>query len=81
MYLHLRSGTNNSFHPTTATIRIALNNSLKAIDKDILKHSGSSLTKVIFYGDSKYSDIQNHDILNSTITYLLDSKRFDCSLT
>ena len=60
-------------------IRITLNNSLKAIDKDILKLSHSSLTKVILYGDSKYSDIQNH-VLNSTITYILDSKRFDCSL-
>ena len=45
-------------------IRITLNNSLKAIDKDILKLSDSSLTKVILYGDSKYTDIQNHDILN-----------------
>ena len=62
------------------TICITLNNSLKAIDKDILKLSDSSLTKVILYGDSKCSDIQNHDILNSTITHILDSKHFDCSL-
>ena len=62
-------------------IRITLNNSLKAIDKDIPKLSDSSLTKVILFGDSKYSDIQNHDISNSTITYVLDSKHFDCSLS
>ena len=62
-------------------IRITLNNSLKAIDKDILKLSDSSLTKVILFGDSKYSDIQNRDISNSTITYVLDSKHFDCSLS
>ena len=55
--------------------RIALNNSLKAIDKDIPKLFDSSLTKVILFGDFKYSDIQNH-ILNSTINYILDSKRF-----
>ena len=61
-------------------ICITLNNSLKAIDKDILKLSDSSITKVILDGDSKYSDIQNHDILGSTITYILDSKRFNCSL-
>ena len=61
-------------------IRIALNNSLKGIDNDILKLSDSSLTKVILFGDSKYSDFQNHDILNSTITFIIDSKRFDCSL-
>ena len=59
---------------------ITLNNSLKAIDKYMQKLSDSSLTEVIPYGDSKYSDIQNHDILNSTITYILDSKPFDCSL-
>ena len=56
--------------------RIALNNSLKAIDKDIPKLFDSSLTKVILFGDFKYSDIQNHDILNSTINYILDSKHF-----
>ena len=61
-------------------IHITLNNSLKAIDKDILKLSDSFLTKIILYGDSKCSDIQNHDVLNSTITYILDSKRFDCLL-
>ena len=42
------------------TIRIIRNNSLKAIDKDIPKVSDSFLTKVIIYGDSEYSDIQNH---------------------
>ena len=58
----------------------SLNNSLKAIDKDIPKLYDSSITKVVLYGDSKYSDIQNHDILSSTITYMLDSKHFNCSL-
>ena len=61
-------------------IGTTLNNSLKAIDKDIVKFSGSFLTKVILYGNFKYSDIQNNDIVNSIITYILDSKRFDCSL-
>ena len=32
------------------------------MDKDIPKLSDSSLTKVILYGDPKYSDIQNHDM-------------------
>ena len=58
-------------------IRINLNNSLKKIDKDIPKLSDSCLTKVIIFGDSKYSDFQNHDILNSTITFIIDSKHFD----
>ena len=44
-------------------IRITLNNSLKAVDKDIPKLSDKSITKVILYGDCKYSNIQNHDIL------------------
>ena len=61
-------------------IRITFNNSLKAIDADIPKLSDSSLTKVILYSDSKYSDIQKPDILKSTSTYILDSKLFDCSL-
>ena len=61
-------------------IHITLNNSLKSIDKDILKLSDSSLTKVILFDDSKYSDIQNHDILNLTVTYIIDSRCFGCSL-
>ena len=61
-------------------IHITLNNSLKATDKDLLKLSDSFLTMAIPHRDSKYSDIQNKDIVNSTITYILDSKRFDCSL-
>ena len=61
-------------------IRITLNNNLKGIDKDIPKLSDSSLTKVILFGDSKYIDIQKHEMLNSTITYIIDSERFDCSL-
>ena len=57
-------------------ICLTFNNSLKAIDKGILTLSDNFLTKVILYGDSKYIDIQNHDIINSTITYILDSKHF-----
>ena len=53
-------------------VRITLNNSLKAIDKDIPTLSDSLLTKVILFGNSKYSHVQNHDILISTITYILD---------
>ena len=63
-----------------SAICIILNNSLKALDKHILKLSDSFLTKVILNGDSKYRDIQNHDIVNSTISYILDSKCFGCSL-
>ena len=58
------------FHHFNA-ICIALNNSPKDIDKDISKLSDSSLTKVILFGDCKYSDIENHDILNSTISFIL----------
>ena len=54
------------------TVRITLNNSLKGIDKDIPKLSDSSLTNVTLFGDSKYSEFQNHDILNSTITFIID---------
>ena len=61
-------------------IRRTLNNSLKKIDKDIPKPFDCSLTKVIFFGDSKHSDFQNHDILISTNAFIIDSKHFDCSL-
>ena len=58
-------------------IFITLNNSLKAIDKDILKLSDSFVIKVILHIDSKYNDVQNNDIVNSTITYSIGSKCFD----
>ena len=61
-------------------ICITLNNSLEGRDKGTPKLSDSSLTKVILFGDSKYSDFQKHDILNSTITFIIDSKPFECSL-
>ena len=80
MYLQLRSGINNSFVPTLLPFPCNSYNSLKGIDKDIPKLSDSSLTKVIVFGDSKYSDFQNHHILNSAISFIIDSKRFDCSL-
>ena len=60
-------------------IRITINNSLKGIDREIPRLCDSSLTKIIIFGDSKYSDFQNRDTLNSTITFIIDSKRFDCS--
>ena len=60
-------------------ICITLNNSLKGIDKGIPKLSDSSLTKVILFGDSKYSDFQKHDILNSAITFIILSAHF-CSV-
>ena len=49
-------------------IHITLNNSLKGIDKDITKLSDSFFIKVILFGDSKYSNFQNHDILKETQT-------------
>ena len=61
-------------------IWITLNNSLKDIDKDIPKLSDSFLTKLIPFSNSKYSDIQNHGNSNSAITFIIDSKRIDCSL-
>ena len=61
--LEVESTTHFSLHcHYFNAIRITLNNSLKGIDKDILKLSDSSLRKVILFDDTKYSDIQNHDI-------------------
>ena len=79
--LEVESKTHFSLHcHHFNAIRIILNSSLKGIDKDLLKLSDSSLTKVIPIGNSKYSDIHNHDILNSIITFIIDSQCFDCSL-
>ena len=79
--LEVESATHSFLHcHHLNAIRITVTNSLKAIDKHIPKLCDSSLTKVILFGGSKYSDIQSHVILNSRITYIINSKCFDCSL-
>ena len=61
-------------------IRAKLLNSLEVIDTNLLKLSEEQLTKVLLYGFSQLDQNQNRNILNSSIKYIVESKRFESSL-
>ena len=61
-------------------IRAKLLNSLAVIDTNLLKLSEEELTKVLLYGFSQFDQNQNGNVLNSSINYIVESKRFESSL-
>ena len=61
-------------------IRAKLLNSLEVIDTNLLKLSEEQLTKVLLYGFSQLDQNQNRNVLNSSINYIVESKRFESSL-
>ena len=61
-------------------IRAKLLNSLELIDTNLLKLSEERLTKVLLYGFSQLDQNQNRNILNSSMDYIVESKRFESSL-
>ena len=48
---------------------------------NLLKLSEEQLTKVLLYGFSQFDQNQNRNILNSSIDYIVESKRFESSLS
>ena len=50
------------------------------IDINLLKLSEEQLTKVLQYGFSQPDQNQNRNILNSSIDYIVESKRPESSL-
>ena len=46
----------------------------------ILEFSDAIVTKTLLFGDNTLSDSCNTLILNSTIDYVIDTKRFDDSI-
>ena len=61
-------------------IRAKLLNSLEVIDTNLLKLSEEQLTKVLPYSFSQIDQNQNRNVLNSSINYIVESKRFESSL-
>ena len=53
-----------------------LNNS-RQIAPNILNYNNSQITQVLLYGDTSFKNETNTNILKSTISYLLATKRFD----
>ena len=48
---------------------------------NLLKLSEEQLTKVLLYGFSQFDQNQNRNILNSSIDYIVESKRFESSFS
>ena len=61
-------------------IRAKVLNSAEVIDINLLKVSEEQLTKVLQYGFSQLDQNQNRNILNSSIDYIIESKRSESSL-
>ena len=58
----------------------ALMNDLNLIDPTISQLNETALANILLYGDSKKSTSENSKILQSTIRYIIATKRFDHSL-
>ena len=58
-------------------LRMNLKNELRQIDKDILDLPDDNLTKILLYGDSNNSNKVNTKILECSIKFIVESKRFN----
>ena len=56
-------------------------NNLQNIDENILDRNYSRLSEILLFGDSCFNDAKNKSILNASIRYIYDTKRFDVPLT
>ena len=56
-------------------------NNIRSIDKNVLSGSDSRISETFLFGLSSFNDTKNTSILNTTIDYVLSSKRFDVLLT
>ena len=52
-------------------------NKITNIDSNILNQADAAVTKTLLFGNSKYSNEINLQILNASIDFILISKRFD----
>ena len=53
---------------------------LSNINVDILRHNGSTIVRNLLYGDPSLNDLTNTLKLNTSVEFLLSSKRFYCPL-
>ena len=66
--------------PTDAKERMNLLNKIKSIICRILEFRDAFVTKILLFGDNTLSDSCNTLILNSTIDYIISTKRLDDSI-
>ena len=61
--------------------RMTLLTNLQNVEEDILDRNNSQLSEILLFGDASFNNAKNTSILNSTIHYIYDNKRFDVPLT
>ena len=66
--------------PTYTNDRMTLFNQIKSIECSILEFSNAIVTKILLSEDNTFSDSSNTLILNSTVDYIISTKRFDDSI-
>ena len=60
--------------------RLILINNIRNIDNNILNLNDSGILEVLLFGNSSFNNTKNTYILNTTIEYIVSSKRFEVPL-
>ena len=63
--------------PNFLTERNTLLNKITNIDSNILNQADATITKTLVFGNSKYSNEINLQVLNASVDFILTSERFD----
>ena len=66
--------------PLFSDERLILINNIRNIDNNILNLNDSRFSEVLLFGNSSFSNTKNTSILNTTIEYIVSSKRFEVHL-
>ena len=56
-------------------------NNIRSIDENVFSGSDPKISETLLFGISSFHDTKNTSILNTTIDYILSTKRFDVPLT
>ena len=66
--------------PLFSDERLILINNIRNIDNNILNLNDSRFSEVLLFGNSSFNNTKNTSILNTTIEYIVSSKRFEVPL-
>ena len=67
--------------PIFADERFFFFNNIRSIDEVIVGGSDPRISETLLFGISSFNDAKNASILNTTIDYILSTKKFDVLLT
>ena len=66
--------------PNSLNVRMTLLNNFQNVEENILDRNYSRLSEILLFGDCSFNDAKNTSVLNATIQYIFDTKRFDAPL-